>query len=341
MPIWIIILKLINYFRYMIDNVKIFDLSIKNKEPIIDKFYVKNSDLLISDNPKKPSELSLKNNELIESISAYSFAKRNRNKKLMEEIVVKISEILKNKNINYSEFVSFWSVVDISYSLFNKLSFDDKKEVLREIIEKYLELRHNIYQLYGYSQTTIQVDKDAKAHKESGSLANKKIYHILSKYNFNLSNTDSLDDFLKKDLVYIESDKKGKKLFKSIISFLNLKFKWSSGKEEKMPDFLLKYKNNIFIIEHKHMKEGGGGQNKQINEIISLISFTEKNFKKYKIHYVAFLDGIYFNLLSNEIKSKSGKIFYQIKNIKENLKNNKNNYFVNTFGFEQLIKSLK
>jgi len=100
---------------------------------------------------------------------------------------------------------------------------------------------------------------------------------------------------------------------------------------------IIKNGENIFIIEHKHMKEGGGGQDKQINEVIFFISFSENNSK---IHYISFLDGIYFNLFANKKYLKKGKIVNQLKNIRQNLKRNKQNYFVNTNGFNKLLKEL-
>jgi len=104
-----------------------------------------------------------------------------------------------------------------------------------------------------------------------------------------------------------------------------------------MPDFLIKHKKDIFILEHKHMKEGGGGQDKQANEVISFIGFSEGSPN---IHYISFLDGIYFNLFANKKYLKKGKILNQLKNIKQNLKRNKQNYFVNTAGFKKLFKEL-
>src|SRR3989338_11330354 len=98
-----------------------------------------------------------------------------------------------------------------------------------------------------------------------------------------------------------------------------------------------KLRNNIFIVEHKHMKEGGGGQDKQVNEVISFVSFSESNNK---IHYISFLDGIYFNLFTNTKYLNKGKILNQLNNIKQKLKRNKQNYFVNTAGFKKLLKSL-
>ncbi len=321
-----------------IDNLKLFDYCLKNPEPIIDDFYVKMGNLLISKDPTQPTELMRKNSDLIEGISAYNFSKKQKSKVGVRKAIEKILEIVKSKNINYSEFVSFWPVVDISYSIFNKMSQGEQLENMRKIVDKYIELRHNLYSTYGYSPTTLQVGKDAKAHKESGSLGVNKVSKILDSFGFEKSNSKTIEDFVRRGSnKYIEADKKGKKLFKDLLSYCKIKFLWSKNKEQKMPDFLIKCKGDIFIIEHKHMKESGGGQDKQVNEIISLIGFGESNSN---IHYVSFLDGIYFNLFSNKKYLNRGKILNQLIGIKENLKKNPQNYFVNTAGFKKMIKDL-
>ena len=320
-----------------IDNIKLLEFSLKNPEPVIDEFYLKNGNLIISKNPKEPTDLMKNNLDLLESISAYSFAKKNNNEETTKKAIEKISEIIKSKNINYSEFVSFWPVVDISYSLFDKMTEDYKKYVLQNIVDKYIDLRHGIYSTYGYTPTTLQVGKDAKAHKESGNLGINKVSKILNESGFTEANSNTAKDFLSKgDKKYVHADKSGKKLFKELLKYIGINFSWSAGKEGKMPDFLIKIGDDIFIMEHKHMKEGGGGQDKQVSEVISFIGFSEKNKK---IHYVSCLDGIYFNLFSNEKYLHKGKILNQINSIKENLTKNKQNYFVNTAGFKKLIKT--
>ncbi|MCK5320828.1 hypothetical protein KAJ61_05595 [Candidatus Parcubacteria bacterium] len=319
-----------------IDNLKLFEFSLNSPEPIIDEFYLKNGDLIISKNPKKPTDLMLQNVDLIESVSAYSFSKKTKSPATAQKALKKILEIIKSKNINYSEFVSFWSVIDISYSIFCKMNDKEKLKILKNITEKYIELRHGTYSIYGYTPTALQAGKDAKAHKESGNLGIYKVSKILNSRGFKKTNNESIKKFISGKKKYIESDKKGKKLFKDLLKYYKIDFKWSSKKENKMPDFLIRHKDDIYIVEHKHTKEGGGGQNNQINEIISLIGHSENNKK---IHYISFLDGIYFNLFANK-KLNQGKILNQINNIKNNLKNNKQNYFVNTAGFKKLLKNL-
>lgn len=319
-----------------INNLKLFKFSLNNLERIIDKFYLKNGDLIISKNTKNSTDLMLQNVDLLENISAYSFAIKTKSPATAKTALKRILKIIKSKNINYSEFVSFWSVVDISYSIFNKMDDKEQFKILKNITEKYIELRHGIYSTYGYTPTTLQASKDAKAHKESGNLGIYKVSKILDSCGFQKTNDESIKKFISGKKKYIESDKKGKKLFKDLLKYYKIDFKWSSKKENKMPDFLIRHKNDIYIVEHKHMKEGGGGQDKQINEIISFIGQSENNKK---IYYVSFLDGIYFNLFANKLLNK-GKILNQLNNIKHNLKNNQRNYFVNTAGFKKLLKNL-
>ena len=57
-----------------INNVKLFELSLSNPEPIIDEFYLQDTTLLISENPNVPTALMQQNLDLVESLSAYSFA---------------------------------------------------------------------------------------------------------------------------------------------------------------------------------------------------------------------------------------------------------------------------
>lgn len=319
-----------------IDNRELFEFSLTHPEPIIDEFYLKNGNLIISEDAKSPTDATQKNFDLLESVSTYNFAKKNKDGSIAEKALEKMLEIMQCKNINYSEFVSFWPVADISYSLFGKMNLEEQRDILRNIVEKYIELRHVLYLSYGYTPITLQVSKDAKAHKESGNLGIYKVSKILDDAGYRKSNDETPEEFLlQDDKKYIEADKKGKGLFKNFLHRHEIKFLWSKKKEQKMPDFLIKDGDDIFILEHKHMKEGGGGQDKQINEIISLIGFNENNPK---IHYISFLDGMYFNLLASTKHSKNGKLSNQIKNIKKNLNRNKQNYFVNTAGFKKLFE---
>lgn len=101
-----------------------------------------------------------------------------------------------------------------------------------------------------------------------------------------------------------------------------------------MPDAFIKYNNTFIIVEHKKMKSTGGGQDKQITEIIDFIKFGERG-----VHYVFYLDGILFNKLINPPRRQ--KIYRSKLDILSYLENNPYNYFVNEYGFNKLIDNIK
>lgn len=320
----------------LIDNITLLKHCLENPEPFIEDAYIKKGILIISGKSEDKTELMKKNLELIESISAYRLAREKTDVFIEQKALEKILEIVENESMNFSEFVSFWPVADISYSIFKKMNGENKLKILKTIVEKYIELRHDLYQAHGYSPATLQVGKDAKAHKENGVLGIKKVEGILNLHGYRIANDENPELFMHEgNKKYIEAEKKGKILFKQLVKTYNLEFLWSKKTENKMPDFLMRFKDDIFIIEHKHIKENGGGQDKQVTEVISFISHREidKN-----IHYMSFVDGIYFNQFTEGLVDC--KLANQFKNINEYLKQNKQNYFVNTAGFKKLLKSL-
>ncbi len=318
----------------MISNIQIFSLSIKNKESYIDEYYVKDSKPIITDNPKKLNNLMKSNVEICDNIAAYKIAIKSKNKKMQNIILENIVKILKTSGINNTEFTSYWALKDMSYSAYKTFNSNHfiQIEFLKNVIPEFIKDRHLLYKIHGYSFSSLQAIKDSKAHKGNGNAANKKIINILNQFGFSYFSSKNIDEFIKSNHIYICPDKADKILFEKILKHFKLKFKWSKNKQKKQTDFLIKINDHILIMEHKHMKESGGGQDKQMSEIIDFISHQDKD-----VHYISFLDGIYFNLLANEA-IKSGKPFEQRKNILQNLKKNKNNYFVNTYGFIELLK---
>ncbi|MEA1986022.1 MAG: hypothetical protein U9N76_00860 [Candidatus Marinimicrobia bacterium] len=277
------------------------------------------------------------NISILENVSAYKIAIESKNIKMQNTIIDNIISQLKTAGINNSEFISYWALKDMSYSSYEKYNKNTfiQKEFLKKIIPEFIKDRHLLYSLHSYSFTTLQAIADSKAHKSSGNLANKKISSILNDFDFLYFDSDNLQTFSKSKKVYIFPDKKNKKLLKKILKKYNINFKWSNDYVNKTPDCLIKNGKSLFIMEHKHKKEGGGGQNDQILELIDFISYNEKN-----VSYISFIDGIYFNLLADK-RIKEGKVFSQREKIIENLRKNENNYFVNTKGFKKLLKSLK
>lgn len=320
----------------MLTNLEIFKFCQKYPEPILDEFYKKNVTLIIAKDPHNPTLLMIKNIELIECLNALSLAGKKKNQAMKKLALEEMRTLLiENSDLNYSEFVSFWSVLDISYSFFvgGIKTIEEQKRVLEILAEQYLLFRHSIYSLYGYSPVTLQVWKDAKSHKSSGQLGLLKVSKILEDLGFSDANQDSLQEFEKWDKKYITTDQQGKQLFKEILEKHRIRFLWKSEKDEKMPDFLVRIGEHIFIIEHKHTKEWWWGQDKQVNELVSFIQYSEVEDT---IHFVSFLDGVYFNKwIDRDIKK--GKVLNQLNNIEDNLIRYRNNYFVNTEWFKKLF----
>lgn len=319
-------------------NVELFEYSLQHPEPLVDDYYVKPGDLIIAESPEHPNILMTANQELRDQITAFRIALQQNNNSMQKDILETIQGILRNKSLNVSEFASFWAVFDVSYSAYSKLPNEEQLVFLDSTINKYLKMRHGVYTRHGYSATTLQVGMDAKSHKKSGELGGRKNSFVLSKYGYTKLADLSLDAFMGGNKIFLFSDKTGKNLFKKILEKFNIKFKWSSKRQNKMPDILFKNGSEIYIVEHKHTKEGGGGQNKQISEIIDFISHSDSG-SVVPIHYVTFMDGRYFNLLVKRSRKK-GKLQTQIKNIRKNLRSHTGNYFVNTAGFIELLKQL-
>ena len=116
----------------------------------------------------------------------------------------------------------------------------------------------------------------------------------------------------------------------------NLDVKINAKKQNKTLDLIIKANNKILLCEAKHLNTAGGGQDKQISELIEILNLNEKN----GVSYISFLDGKYSNILLSE-NGHGDKITTQRKEIKKFLNNNPNNYWVNTAGFTRLISDLK
>ena len=101
--------------------------------------------------------------------------------------------------------------------------------------------------------------------------------------------------------------------------------------QDKEPDIVLKINDKSFIIEAKHIKESGGAQDKQIVELIEFIRYSEE---LENVHYVSFMDGIYFNNFSWAKKGDETKVNKQKRQLKSTL-------FVNTSGLLSLFEDLK
>jgi hypothetical protein len=178
----------------------------------------------------------------------------------------------------------------------------------------------------------IQAIIDKGASRAKGSTGEKKLVEIISSFGF--VDVKNWNDF-KKNKKSVAIFSKNHFDLPAIKRELGIGLKFNS--QNKMLDIILKNGDKIMFIEAKHLKEGGGSQDKQIKELIGII---QKDTGNKNVFYGAFLDGIYSNVLLKNIEKPVGnnKIASQQRDINTALKNNPNSFWFNTAGFMGFIK---
>lgn len=315
----------------MTSNHALLDYSIGKPEPIYDPAYQKEF-LVISKSSKTLNDLMRANRSLLDCITAYGVNHQLGLLAANNQIITRMMQVLGAANINTSEFTSFWECCDVSYSVYLKLGDTEKRQFLERITQEYLARRHALYQAHGYTFTTLQVKADSFAHKRTGNQGSAKTVRILACLGF-VPYVSPAARSTRAPRAYLLLDKGNTKSFRNILHARKINFSWSDKEKGKLPDYALLVGAMTVIIEHKHMKELGGGQDKQILEISRFLRQTDKN-----TIYVSFLDGILFNRLFS--KTATGKIARQQKGIREALEQYPNSYFVNTAGFKRLVREL-
>ncbi len=309
------------------ENIYYWKISLKHPEPVVDDYYIFDQ-VIISD-----EDFIRKIERLRELIISFCVIFRE-SKEVADKVLDEIYEIITSiDKIQYTEFIAFWKVLDMSYSVFRKLP--NQKLILRELLQKYCERRRKLYDNFGYSHTTVQALYDSGASRKKGKAGIYKLIDLVRSKFKNARHIEELDLFNSVPVGYFLPDKGDKSLFMDFCKKFKVEYKFGMEHQGKEPDMVLKVSDHFFIIEAKHIKESGGAQDKQIVEIVEFIKHSESN---HKIHYLSFVDGVYFN---NFVwNGKDSKISRQRNDIEEYLKTNKNNFFVNTFGFATLLKDL-
>lgn len=297
-----------------------------------DEYYCNNRLIITTSPNEEETKLMAANRKLIETINdVKTILSKNKTADITTQIR-EIANLLETKYINFSEFTSFFPTLDVSYSIYKKLKVLDKFAFLNIAVRRYIEKRHDIYNAHGYSNTILQVRRDFEKHKTGGNAANKKLSSIFKAHGYKEIKDNLIDISTAKCFMSL-SKASSEVLIAQLKKSFKFDFKWKADHQNKSADFFFIDANkNMYICEAKHLKEHGGGQDKQITELISLISYKEDDSR---IRYLAFLDGVYFNFFNDPSDAKSKE---QLKQIRDNLVANKNNYFVNTFGMLQLIK---
>ena len=321
------------------NNKDYFELSIANPD-----FFFNNANtqgkLVVSTTPKAPpTKLMVANHKLIELICTYKTITENElsDEKTVQNIVDRIITLIEHTPlINYTAFCTYFHVIDYPYNTYKretaKMSVEQKRTVMRQILSLYIENRHNLYSLHGYSDQTLQINSDNASSRRKGKTGITALEKILKPLGFKKAcNIFELKSY---DLCYILPDKDGKAIFNEFIKNNNIKFEFRNSRDNKNPDMLIKINNDVFITEHKLTNGVGGSQNAEINEIIHFIKYSET---KKNIHYISCLQGNYFKKLNAKI-SQDPKARQQTQNIYSALKACPQNYFLNGYGFEKLVK---
>jgi len=296
--------------------------------------------VLNKNNSEKETELMIANHRLIELITTYKTIRHNisfdENSKNI--IINQIANILETtKLINYSSFCVYLQVLGYSFSTYisdkNKMNQEEKIELIKKLVNLYIDYRHDLYSYHGYSDQVLQVNSDASSSRRNGKTGIEKMETILIPQGF--VHARNPVQFENCPLVYLFPDKGDVFLFNDILKSNQIKFEFRATRDNKNPDIFLKIYNHYYILEHKMTNGGGGSQNAEINEIIQFINYSEliSNW-----HYISCLQGNFFkklNKTTNEPKTQN-----QYNNIIKALENNPNNYFVNGKGFEKLIIDL-
>jgi len=310
------------------DNLKLLQYCINRTEKFLDYNYMF---------VKKDNNLNYyqkRTREIKEILTAIKKIKNKSNSSnVQEQLFLELQRKIK-KYANYSEFGSFINACD---STMNENIND--LDLLKKITHLYLEKRK-------LSDITpiewIQAIIDKGSSRKKGQAGTNKLIKILEKKGF--VRVKKIQEFVNKKKVMAKLSSRGEFSNKNVKKAFNI----SIGRKTqgKSLDLIIKNNRNVFLLEAKHLNTGGGGQNKQVLELIEIIRTKPP---KNNYHFVAFLDGIHSNNIlgvgirpkkSAKVKKRSKdeiKIEKQYTDITESLKKNQNNYWVNSAGFAKLF----
>lgn len=297
-------------------NRRYFEISKNNQEKLLDDFYVFD---------KKHPDLNkyIKNTKEIKNILITIRTLQNKKEKaaVIDKYFLELSKII-GKYSNCSEFACFVNACD-------NIIDEAKNEVklLKEITTRYFAKRV-LNEMA--PEEWVQAILDTNSSRKKGKSGENKLICILKKQGF--KEVFDWGDFFKTDYCVVKFSKKFN--LKNVRKNLDVKIK--TKKQNKTLDLIIKAKNRTLLCEAKHLNTAGGGQDKQISELIEILNLSERN----GISYISFLDGKYSNILLSE-NGHGDKITTQRKEIKRFLNNNPANYWVNTAGFKSLVSDLK
>lgn len=314
------------------NNLDLFYYSGENPEPIFDSYY-KREKIVIPLVADETNLLVRRNARLIELISLFDhFQGEGRGKddpKVIETVNEIVSILETTDGINLSAFSQFFMVYNSSHNSFMGYPSSVRFDFVYEMLGHYVRERHAMYLSHGYTNSILQVVCDNYSHKRNSKTSIVKIAEILESRGFSHALSGG---FLGQDACYLLPDKGDEAAFNSFKMKFGVVMASAKTEQDKLPDMLFHFNDQFYIVEMKSMKGAGGGQDKQLTEVINFIRYSETNPR---IHYVAFLDGEYSNLLHGGVSQP--KIRRQYDDAVACLKENPGNYFLNTAGFLRFL----
>ena len=188
------------------------------------------------------------------------------------------SNPLTNRNARLLELVSAFHVLDAAKSGDVNPHVDEILDEIRDILDKTPNINFSAFTqfflVYNISHDTyLALDPKAK--------------------------TAFLKDILRRycaigGRVFFLPDKGDKKLFASFRERFSVVLSSAATEQGKLPDMVLGINSEWFIVEMKNINGLGGGQDKQMTEVINFVRFSERDIN---VHYLVFLDGEYSNRL--------------------------------------------
>jgi len=316
-------------------NLELFEYSGRHPEPIIDPYYNRDK-IVIPSTAAQTNELVEKNARLIELITVFGYFQEQEKQKDAPEVVKVIAEIIKildgTPGINLSPFSQFFMVYNSSYNSFEGYTDEERVEFIYEMLTLYLQERHAMYLSHGYTNSILQVVCDNYSHKRNSKTTIVKICDILAERG--IDRAVSAGELFSANC-FILPDKGDTELFLSFKKDYKVEMECAKTEQDKLPDMVLGLNGEAYIVEMKSMKGSGGGQDKQLTEVINFIRYAEVNPK---IHYITYLDGEYSNLLHGG--SMQPKIRCQYDDAVSCLRKHPGNYFLNTAGFKAFLDQI-
>ncbi len=279
-----------------------------------------------------------------------------KNVKQIKEILIAIKVISEN-NKGLTDTEKYYKILQNSLNSYSNTSeficFANACDVNLEMIKKDLILLKKITNLYIRNREITEITPrewvqaliDTHSSRKKGNSGENKLLKLCERHNY--LKAENWNDFKNNRKAVAKFSRSTNNDFGIKQVKFNLGIKMKNESQNKAPDLLIKNNNRWIILEAKHINTTGGGQDKQIKELIKLISLKEDNKN---IFYAAFMDGVYSNKIleltepqietPSKIKKGGKKIIQQKREIVKNLKARPNSHWFNTAGFIEFLKDL-